>query len=203
MSTLKHNIIPEQTFANLKDEILKQDPNLYTFDFKNAINENGATKPISAEEFWKTLKIKAQKVPLFVDEILSCEVTESAPQGFIREISMAGGDVTQVSGVKTIHIKERVVIDDRTKTVLFFQLETNGEILLFAINQVSEENNVVYFSGHYVYSVNKNSIDSQDQAFMKGSNETLTPRFVDMIERMKALTLSNEFEKIYQELVSF
>ncbi len=203
MSTLKHNIIPEQTFANLKDEILKQDPNLYTFDFKNAINENGATKPISAEEFWKTLKIKAQKVPLFVDEILSCEVKESAPQGFIREISMAGGDVTQVSGVKTFHIKERVVIDDRTKTVLFFQLETNGEILLFAINQVSEENNVVYFSGHYVYSVNKNSIDSQDQAFMKGSNETLTPRFVDMIERMKALTLSNEFEKIYQELVSF
>ena len=145
MSTLKHNIISEQTFANLKDEILKQDPNLYTFDFKNAINENGATKPISAEEFWKTLKIKAQKVPLFVDEILSCEVTESAPQGFIREISMAGGDVTQVSGLKTIHIKERVVIDDRTKTVLFFQLETNGEILLFAINHVSEENNVVYF----------------------------------------------------------
>ena len=59
------------------------------------------------------------------------------------------------------------------------------------------------FSGHYVYSVNKNSNDPQDQAFMKGSNETLPPRFVDMIERMKALTLSDQFEKIYQELVSF
>jgi hypothetical protein len=96
-----------------------------------------------------------------------------------------------------------VVIDDRTKTILFFQLETNGEILLFAINHVSEENNVVYFSGHYVYSVSKNSKNPQDQAFMKGSTDTLPARFVEMIERMKALARSDQFEKIYQELVSF
>lgn len=203
MTTLTHSIKPEQHFAQLKDEILKQNPHLYTFDFKNVINENGAAKPVSAEDFWRTLKIKAQKVPLFVDEILSCEVTESVPHGFIREISMAGGDVTQVSGVKTIHITERVVIDDRTKTILFFQLETNGEILLFAINHVSEEHNVVYFSGHYVYSVSKNSKNPQDQAFMKGSTDTLPSRFVEMIERMKALARSDQFEKIYQELVSF
>ena len=200
--TLSHTINPKHDFKHLKCELLNQNPDFYTFDFKTVINRVTETNAISVDDFWKCAKIKAKKATLFVDEILSCNAIESAPLGFIREISMSGKDVTQVSDSNVIYIKERVVIDEKTKTILFFQLKTSGDVLLFALNHVSKENNHVYFSGHYVYSVDKDSNNPQDKEFITGSNKTLPPRFDAMILKMKKLTKSDEFNHIYQELYS-
>ena len=195
----KHLINSHQNLNQLKQEILNKDSDFFTFDFKYAINDPNDPKKISINDFWKLAKIKAKKVSLFVDEIQTCDVIDDAPMGFIREITMSGGDVTQGSDKNVIRIKERVVIDDNTKTLLFFQLETVGKILLFAINQVSEENDNVYFSGHYVYSVPKNSSLAEDQDFMIGSNKMLPSRVKAMIAKMKMLFKNGKLDEVYQQ----
>lgn len=195
-----HTIFPEQTLDALIKEIESKDNNYYTFDFKILINENLNHHQISAQDFWKLAKIKAKKVSLFVDKILSCDVIENAPAGFIRVITMPGEDVTQANAAKTVNIKERVVIDDASKTLLFFQLTTDGEILLQAINRVIEENQQLFFSGHYVYSIPKNSKLEKDHNFIKGSDQTLPVRVVEMVANMKKLALEGELEKVYRKL---
>lgn len=198
----KHLISSDQNLDQLKQEILNKDSVFFTFDFKYAINDPNDPNKISINDFWKLVKIKAKKVSLFVDEIQTCDVIDDAPMGFIREITMAGSDVTQGSDKNVIRIKERVVIDDNTKTLLFFQLETVGKILLFAINQVSEENDNVYFSGHYVYSVPKNSSLKEDQDFMTGSNKMLPSRVKEMIAKMKMLFKNGKIGEVYQQFYS-
>jgi hypothetical protein len=202
MSTTKqfiHSINPQQNITQLTQEILNKDEIFFTFDFKFPINEEN-DKKISINDFWKLAKIKAKKVSLFVDEILSCDVIETAPMGFIRKITMASGDVTQGKNSTIVHIKERVVIDDETKTLLFFQLKTTGKVLLFAINHVTEEINNVYFSGHYVYSIPTSSKEKADQDFITGSNKVLPSRMKHMVAKMKALAKSEKFAEIYQQL---
>ena len=195
-----HLINAEQNFRQLKREILSKDDRFYTFDFKQAINTSN--KKISMDEFWKLAKIKAKKVSLFVDEILSCEVVEAAPMGFIREITMSSNDITQGKNSDTniICIKERVLIDNNKKTLLFFQLETTGKILLFAINQVIEEDKQLYFVGHYVYNIIKNSSLLEDRNFMLESEQTLPGRINAMILKMKILAENNKLDEIYKQL---
>jgi len=201
MSNLKftHSINPHQNLNQLKQEILSKDADFFTFDFKQAINEPNDLEKISINDFWKLAKVKAKKVSLFVDEIKSCDVIENAQMGFIREIIMPGSDVTQGSNTNIIRIRERVVIDDDTKTLLFFQLEATGKILLFAINEVTEESGNVYFSGHYVYSIRKDSTAQEDKDFMASSNKILPSRIRDMIAKMKILFKSGKLDEVYQQ----
>lgn len=86
--------------------------------------------------------------------------------------------------------------------MLFFQLETPGKILLYAINQVTEENKNVYFSGHYVYNVSKNSHTQEDQDFITGSDKTLPSRASGMINRMKMLAKNGKLDEVYRQLYS-
>src|SRR5579871_4315863 len=125
----RHVKIEDPNIKQLEQEILTKDPNFYTLEFKHAINKKEDLKPITISDFWKLAKIKAKKVSMFVDEILSCNVIAPASQGFIREITMAGSDVTQANKVDVVRIKEQVIIDEKTKTILFFQLESTGQIL--------------------------------------------------------------------------
>jgi hypothetical protein len=198
----KHEIKPNQNISQLKQEILSKDSTFFTFDFKHAINKVANSENISTQDFWKLAKIKAKKVTLFVDEILSCDFLETTPLGFIRVISMPGSDVTQGKAPDIVRIRERVVIDEDTKTILFFQLETSGKILLCAINQVTEENDNVYFSGHYVYSIPKNSKLPEDLYFMEHSNQTLPSRMKVMIDKMKMLAKTKKVDEVYQQLYS-
>jgi len=205
ISEFNHVIQPNKNLDELKQEILSKDRNFFTFDFEHAINDDVHQKTISINDFWKLAKVKAKKVSLFVDEILSCNVVESAPLGFIREITMPASDVTQ--GTKsdknnTVHIRERVVVDDASKTLLFFQLDATGNILLYAINHVEEKNNNLYFTGHYVYSVRNNSTEKADQDFMKNSNQVLPERVTSMLARMKSLIYDGKLEEKYQSLYS-
>lgn len=196
----KHSINPYQNLNQLRREIISKDSIFFTFDFKQAINERNELKKISINDFWKLVKIKAKKVSLFIDAIKSCVVIEDAPKGFIREITMQGSDVTQGSNLNVIIIKERVVIDDDTKTVLFFQLETIGKILLFAINEVTEENDNVYFSGHYVFNIRRDSANQEDRDFMTEANKILIYRINELIANMKMLANSGKLDEIYQQL---
>lgn len=196
----KHEINSQQNFNQLRQEILNKDSAFFTFDFKQEINNIDDHEKISANEFWKLAKIKAKKVTLFVDEILSCDFLEDSPLGFIREISMPGSDVTQGKTSDVVRIRERVVIDENTKSILFFQLDTNGKILLSAINQVTEINNNVYYSGHYVYSIEKNAKLPEEKIFMENSNQTLPSRIKMMIHKMKLLTQTQKADEIYQQL---
>ncbi|OGT45773.1 MAG: hypothetical protein A3E82_09820 [Gammaproteobacteria bacterium RIFCSPHIGHO2_12_FULL_38_11] len=196
--TFKHVINPNKNFTELKQEILNKDAVFFTFDYKYDISK--PDNKISAENFWKVAQIKSKNASLFVDEILSCDFAESAPLGFVREITMSGSDAMQAKSTELSRIKERVVIDEETKTALFFQLETNGKILLNATNQVVEENNNVYFFGHYVYNVLKNSQESDDIAFMKNLSQQFLSRMDVMIDKMKLFATSKELEKTYQQL---
>jgi len=195
-----HSIDPQKNVHQLKQEIFDKNNDFYIFTFKQAINDETDTKKISIDDFWKLAKIRAKKVSLFVDEILTCAVIESAPLGFIREITMPGNDVTQGNEATIVSIKERVIIDDSIKTLLFFQLQATGKILLFAINEVTEENDNVYFSGYYAYNIPKNSILKEDQDFIIESNKILPHRVENMIAKMKLLFKNNQWNKIYQQL---
>lgn len=205
-------------FSKFRQEILGKDNIFFFDDFHHAINRATDTKKISIEDFWKLVKIKAKKVSLFVNEIASCQVLEPAPLGFIREITLPNPE----NAAETLRVKERIVMDEKTKTVLFFQLDTNWKSilvnrqpnttkddpfsifsaqlkLLCAINQVTEEDGQGYFYGYYVYSVHKNSHSPEDQAFMENfrSNQ-VSSEIVAMIDRMKALAMSKNFDEVYQ-----
>lgn len=194
-----HTIQDGQSLEELIQEISAKDKDYYTFNFKMPIN-NKHEKTISIDEFWQLAKVKAKKVSLFVDEIIACDDISKAPMGFIREITMPGNDVTQGTNNSRVNIKERVIVDEDSKTLLFFQLETTGNVLLYAINQVFEENNQVCFSGHYVYSIKLNSIEKADKKFMSESNQYLPLRIKSMISKMKELMFSGQLDETYNEL---
>ncbi len=166
----KHIVDTHKNFGQLKQEILDKESVFFAFDYKYEINQS-PDHAISAQDFWKVAKIKAKNASLFVEEILSCDVIGPSAHGFIRVITMSGSDATQGKSAELSRIKERVVLDEATKTALFFQLETNGKMLLNAINQVVAENNNVYFLGRYVYSVKKNSQLPEDIDFMKNLSQ--------------------------------
>ncbi len=115
----------------------------YSFTFKIPLEDIA-----SEDTLWKILKIKSKRANLFAPNILECNVIETMPQGFIREITMTGPNGFE-------HARERVVIDELTKTIFFFMLETDGKNKLIAFNSIKREDKQLFFVGTYVLDIRR------------------------------------------------
>jgi len=164
---------------------IKQLHNFYTFSFKISLKD--IAQP---DVFWKILKIKSKKAELFAPNIVECRVTETAPQGFIREIIMKGAHGLE-------HARERVIIDDVHKNVLFFIIQTDGKNKLIGINSVESKEEESFFVGTYVLDIENNAENTE---IMSQIDKAFSRNIEINIQNIKNFIDKDLVNKTYKEL---
>jgi hypothetical protein len=69
---------------------------MYTLSFAVEVNPDGATPVLTAERVWKGLEMKVENAVPFVPGMTRCEVIERKANTLLREITVPGGDFTEL-----------------------------------------------------------------------------------------------------------
>ncbi|MBS7542499.1 SRPBCC family protein [Ancylobacter oerskovii] len=69
---------------------------MYTLSFAVEVNPDGVSPALTAEQVWKGLEMKAENAVPFVPGMTRCEVIERKGNTLLREITVPGGDFTEL-----------------------------------------------------------------------------------------------------------
>lgn len=152
---------------------------LFTFNYPLADKEQ-------ADQFAKVLAIKAQEANRFVPVIATSQFIEPSHLGFIRQITIKDGPKLQ----------ERVLIDQKTKKVIFIEdwVDIEGQILpgsFAAVNAIVEKNEQWYFAGSYLYQANP--LDTKTE-------ESIVEMFKMTYENMLTFLQNEDVDAVYKQL---